>query len=445
MNNHFYKAFVLFLSVLSFVSCDKSDVGAEDIEMSSVRIVTRGAILSELDYPIFVYAFNSGGLLVTKQKIESADDELNLNLPSGNEYKIVALSADESVYDIPASPSLSSVVKIKDDCNSTLRHPLQMGFATIRLGSADANVNIQLNYQMCSLSASLHALPVQTSSPSITVSSCYEGVTLGGAFQGAKTATVKCDVESEGTFSSNETYIFPSAGSQTVFTIKYSDANGDQYSSATYNSSLSAGVPYIIDATHTGGLLAITGAITRPEWGEPVDISFTFGSNEDNEGDAPVIDGSYYIVNAIPSRFTTWNGHVIADVLNDNGTTATLLLLSLKEWDNMTSSTNETSPKLASNTANSYEEDGLDGWEIPNGTHAKLLYNAYQASDGGSTLAGVISSTEGADPLTLSVRYLCSSAAKTFSFSNSTVSVAGKTVTNYHLRLVREVQVKVGQ
>lgn len=437
---------LFLLSFLLFISCDKSDVSSLDVEeISKVRIVTRSADQAELDYPIFIYAFSSNGSLVTKQKIESSDDELSLNLPSGNEYSIIALSADESIYDIPATPSLSSAIKIKDGSNCALQHPLQMGSATIKLGSADANVNIQLNYQMCSLSAALRSLPEETTSPSITVSSCYEGVTLAGSPVGSKVATVSCGVANDGAFSSGEVYLFPTKVTQTVFTIQYSDANGDQYSSATYNSTLNAGTPYVINATHTGGLLEITGSITRPQWGEPVDISFTFGSKEENEDDAPVIDGSYYIVSSIPSRFTIWNGHIIADVMNNNGTTATLLLLSLKEWDNMTSSSNETSPQLASNTANGYEENGLDGWEIPNGTHAKLLYNAYQASDGGSTLAGVISSTEGADPLTLSVRYLCSSAAKTFSFSNSTVSSAGKNVTNYHLRLVREVQVKVGQ
>ncbi len=176
-------------------------------------------------------------------------------------------------------------------------------------------------------------------------------------------------------------------------------------------------------------------------------------------GEITTDEGTVYHVDAIPSPYETWNGHVVAAVMDEKGSLlnnsstqeAFLLLISKSDWGNMTSALNTSTPSDAEFIASEYEEDELDHWRIPTEGEGRMLYhlyNVYESNTATETrLAKALSSIQ-ADPIVeeekgKKVRYLCENAEKTYSFTVNSVLKAGKTVKTYHLRLVQIVKVSI--
>ena len=99
----------------------------------------------------------------------------------------------------------------------------------------------------------------------------------------------------------------------------------------------------------------------------------------------------------------------------------------------------------ASALASSYTEYDLIGWRIPTEAEARTLSSLYREH---TDLFDSLLLEAQASPVVLTddkgnnLRYLCEDATKTYSFKNSTITNAGATVKNYHLRLVRIVRVQ---
>lgn len=147
---------------------------------------------------------------------------------------------------------------------------------------------------------------------------------------------------------------------------------------------------------------------------------------------------------------------------------ALVTLLSLYDWAKLPSALNEANSTLASSIAQSYQEYDLAGWRIPTAAEAKALKAAYTSSQTTTPAFGTSIFTsrsefgspcfESLNALLLSVeaselqlsegttnaRYLCEQAQKTFSFApNTTISTAGAKATNYRLRLVKTLRLKI--
>ena len=156
------------------------------------------------------------------------------------------------------------------------------------------------------------------------------------------------------------------------------------------------------------------------------------------------------VVSTFPTAYDVWEGHVVAAITSQTEREATLLLLSLADWPQMTSAVNTAHPTTCFSEASSYSEHGLTNWTIPTEAQARLLYASYSnahTTDNGNKLDSAISQA-GGTPIVLkeganNIRYLCQEATKTFSFYQNRVIAAGATVKTYHLRLVHEVHISL--
>lgn len=459
------------LMLLALVSCEKVSLSDGDVaeEMSTVSIHTR-AMGNTLDYPVHVYAFTSAGTLITENLLTSADDNLRLSVPQNTDCRIIAVSADPEAYSLPVNPTPSSVITMKAptlDASASAFHrsiaqgyatrPLQIGTANLYATSSKADINLQLNYQVASLQVNISDLPAGCTNAYISVASPSASMSLGGVGEGTTTARIPLTATGSSTLSlaggsadQSTAYLFPTSG-PTTFTIAYTDAQGDHSASVNYLAPLTAGTPYILNGTYEDGHLLLTGSVTPSSWNTPVALDFSFSDDTsvtiggtDVTPDGPA-DDNVYTVTAIPQPLSLWNGHLVMDV-QDNVTTSSLLLLSLSEWSGLTSAFNSEEPTEAFTIANGYSEYTLtSGWRIPTEAEGRQLSQLYREHP--DTFDNLLTEAN-ADPVTLlekdkAARYLCGNCDFTFAFNNATISKAGATVKNYHLRLVRKVEVKV--
>lgn len=466
---------------LCITSCQMYDFSVSDTpegnggvsgKTSSVRIITRSSQDDADIYPLYVYAFNTAGELIAQQHLTSPTDDLCLKLPQKSECHIIAVSADETIYNLPTNPTPTSVITLKHpslgagatDFERTIAqgystsHPLQIGSATVFPTSDSANCNIQLNYQVASLSVNLTNLPDSCSNVYLTIASPYNSISFSGVGEGSQTARIPLTAsasttrsEAVGASVSSSFYVFPTA-TTTTFTISYTDAQGDHSASVNYLAPLKAGVPYILNGAYDDGSIHVTGSFTPSAWASPVSLDFDFMSDSSitigaSEGDNDIIDDTnVYTVTSIPEPLSLWNGHVVVAV-DSISKPATLLLLSLTDWGNMTSATSVDKPTDAFTIAKGYTEYEFNSaWRIPTIDEAAYLSFLYMSNT--STFNSLLESAE-ADPIHLTdssgknLRYLCDGAKATYSFKNDNILTAGSSVKNYRLRLVRSVQVKV--
>ena len=165
------------LSLLLLLSCEQfqfeEDAPSDKGTSTSVRVITRAENGSSLSYPIHVYAFSSSGALLSQQELHSTEEGgIQMALPQRSQCRLVAVAADESVYNLPDNPTLSSEITMKspvlpsDYSDSSrelaqgfsLSSPLQMGWADLVLSGENATVSIQMYYQVASINVSLSHL-----------------------------------------------------------------------------------------------------------------------------------------------------------------------------------------------------------------------------------------------------------------------------------------------
>ncbi len=277
---------------LTLASCEKVEVIDEapaDGETTTVRILARAASPSDDLYPLRLYAFTNDGTLCSSQTVSAADEKISLSIPQGVETRVVAVTADEATYTIPASPSIDGVITpnapqlpsdVPDFARTMARgyvtsHPLQAALADLSPSSPTAALSMQLHYQMASVRFTLSGLPASCGKAYVRVASPYEALALSGELTGSQKSVVPLTRSAEGRWVSNEAFLFPTTGAQTVFTIAYEDDAEKQYAQVTYQAPLRAGVPYELNGTLSGGTLEVTGSVTPAQWGTPESLSFT--------------------------------------------------------------------------------------------------------------------------------------------------------------------------
>lgn len=465
--------------VTLFASCESPILESDDDQpASAVCIHTRAAEGEAFESPLHAYAFDADGHLIAHQQ-SASDDDFRLSVPQQADTRVVLLSGNPGSYDIPTSPSLSSLITMKAPMSASslargyATSPLQMGIVDVHPQSDNTTITIQMHYQVACLSVHLEGLPQECTSAYISVASPANGLTFSGTANGTQTTRIPLATVPDPVGESAEStpsgkifsttapiYLFPTTA-PTTFTIAYNDAEGEQYASATYQASLLPGTPYQLNGTYHNGSILLTGTITPSEWTDPVALSFTF-SNDGNttitpDGNTPVPDDSsseIYPVTTIPQPLTLWNGHLVIATevdsatipeASDSGHTAIITLFSLFDWADLTSALNTITPTQASALASSYSEYDLIGWRIPTEVEARTLSSLYREH---TDLFDDLLLEAQASPVVLTddkgnnLRYLCEDATKTYSFKNSTITNAGATVKNYHLRLVRTVRVQ---
>lgn len=477
--SHFLRTLCCCLFFLSFLSsCENFELAGEEGgsnvsgNASSVRILTRGAEENSLDYPLHVYAFASDGKLLAQQLIDDASEELRISVPRDADTRIVVVSADPDVYDMPSNLVTSSLITMKPDSKDKgtglsqgySTKAIQMGCVNLHPRTDNSTVSIQLQYKVASLEVNLSGMPDVCTSAFISVESPAGAVNLAGEFQGIQLARIPLYPVGDGlagAYTTGTTFLFPTSGA-TRFTITYNDGQGEQSCTADYQAPLMAGTPYRLNGSYDDGCLHVSGSVTPSEWSDLVDLTFDFSNGSSTTiggaGEKPidwVNDTTTVLVDAIPQPFTLWNNHLVVAVGNfdeeesgydaSSAKCATLLLFSRSETADNTSAYGA-NPDGARKYADEYEEEGLAGWRIPTISEATLLSQVYRNDP--DAFNSFLAAAHVA-PITLrdengkGIRYLCDGATKTYAFYEGVVRNAGASVNTYCLRLVRTVRVRL--
>ncbi len=441
--------------LLSMNSCEKAGAGQNDsvsgpLGETEVRVLTRGALGADSSIPLRIFAFDAGGDLIDSTSVVQASGELSLKLYQGVVNHLVAVSANDD-YVLPDEISMQSAITMRGQGGEpgiTAGTPLQMGFADVIPSKTSMTAHIQMNYQVASVEFELSGLPENTDEVGITVSPISESVSMKGVADGAGSAGIVCSRSDDGVWRSGTVCVFPGSGQQTVFTI-YIKGDDDVISSVTYQSALCAGVPYSLCGVYSDGTVMVTGSVSPSSWDGQVRLDFCFGPDvnavigNDEDSSENTEDKSVVKVSAIPDAFTEWEGHLVALVSDRTETSAILTLLSLRDWSDMTSAINTSTPDMARTEAESYEEYGMGLWSIPSEDEGKLLTVAYRE---GSLRDAILSI--GCDTIALTkksgnVLYLSENATRVFRFNANYTRDAAAGPTDYHLRLVRRVRVEL--
>lgn len=191
----------------------------------------------------------------------------------------------------------------------------------------------------------------------------------------------------------------------------------------------------------------------------------TFGTETIPHG--PTDSDTLIHVTILPAPCTLWQGHVVALVepvptpaTPSHTTEVCITLLSKSEWSDLPSALNATNPDAAFAIPPTYTEGTLKDWRIPTAAEAKIIKATYTPSQSSDQILGGCA-FESLNALLLSiaaptlqvtdekgnpVRYLCEGATRSFSFaSGTTISAAGTKSTNYRLRLVKTLHLKLKQ
>ena len=449
------KAIILMLCFGSLIamltSCEKltipSEENAESTDVQKVQILTRSTT-DDISYPLTVYAFKSDGTCAASQTLSSASESLSLQLASGT-YQIVALSNTEG-YTLPDSPTLSSLIRISSEQNISTR-PLQTGMANVTVGTTSQTVSVMLSYRVSTIKISLSGLPSSVTAVSMTVASQYSSLSMEGEYGDATTSTFP--LTKSGDTWTAQTYTFPGASAQTVFSIALTTADGTSTYGYTYGKPLEAATPYNLSGTYSDEELNLFATFFNQGWNESIDLSFSFGPNQSGGEVTPST-----VTSDFPTAGTIWDGHLVAYVYDDEGnvlessathglTSVNLLLLSLEEWTKVCSAYNEENPTEAIEYTDSYCEGDLSGWSIPTKAEVLNLIQLYNVSHLASMQAinEVIVSAGGSEIVALddddkNVRYLCDDAEQAFTWRLTPNILKAGATTKYSLRLVNHVK-----
>lgn len=441
----FRQHFIIFAkaAVLSFLAGCSSPISEieqpTDTTPRMVGITTRAT--ADIFYPVTLYAFNSNtGVLAGKVTAESEGKTLTMSLKAGK-YHLVALAGAQGL-ETTDSPTSDSSIGIPS--NGLITSAVQMGGADIDVDNTDLTVELNMSYQVAKIDIELRDIPADIKDVSVSLSSLSADETFSGTLSGSQTVKIPLSKEGDGVWKSTTCYTLPGLSTQLTLSISMTTNSGETSTwGYIHPSNLTAGTPYTLAGSYKEGF-NITGTIASKGWNAAQSINFTFGPVADTNGSSGIKDddipddksGSYW-VSTIPEAISIWNGHFVGVVTTSNDTEATVLLMSLEEW--------ETTAANAAIVWNGYAEDNIGNWRMP--TTDELLTIASwgkTANSGTLTLANSILQREEGDKLENSHNYLCGDGDQYVQISNDKVQTAASDVI-YRLRLVKSITVKIPQ
>lgn len=456
---------ILFLSVAMtccvLSSCEKADMledgeGGTQTNASgvtrNVKLVAKAIDNADVAYPLSIYAFDTEGNYVTSTVISSKDDSSAMLKLKKGRYHLSAVSLPDS-YD-----ALTSV----KDWNATFSmppkgyatEPLMTGSADINVTSSDQVAHISLGYRQASMSLTINDVPSSVTEVNVSLSSAYTDMNLSADLSGKMMVTVPCRKGSASnngvTWTTGKFYILPSVNAQPSITISLSGGTaGDVSYSHTYNASLIAGTPYNFTATYKGkaeggadpseGDVTINADISAGKWADEVKESFNFGPDVNKTETPSNPESNVITVTSFPQSGDIWNGHVVGFVDEKSETEREVVLISVKEWEKISSAFSSNASQ-AKDIAAQYEENGLSGWIIPKRNDGMALNRLYSYDNNRALINSALETCGGTGLIqvygTSAVRYLCEDAEYTYSYKTATITKAGEKST-YYLRLVK--------
>ena len=454
-----FLSFAMTCCILS--SCEKVDMleDGENGDQTNTSGVTRNVKLvakaidnTDVAYPLTIYAFDTEGNNVTSTVINSKDDaSATLKLKKGR-YHLTAVSLPSSYESLSSVKDWNAIFSMPKSGYAT--EPLMTGSADINVTSSDQIAHISLGYRQASLSVTINDVPTSVTSVDVTLSSAYTDMTLAADLSGKMMVTVPCvkgaASNNGATWSTGKFYILPSVNAQPSITISFSGGTtGDVSYSHTYNASLLAGTPYNFTATYKGKAeggggssdddVTINTDISAGKWADEVKESFNFGPDVNKTESPSDPESNVITVTTLPGSGDIWNGHVVGFVNEISETEREVVLISIKEWEKI-SSAFSSNANQAKEIAAQYEENGLSGWIIPTRNDGMALNRLYSYDNNRALINSALETCGGTGLIqmygTSAVRYLCEDAEYTYSYKSATITKAGEKTT-YYLRLVK--------
>lgn len=314
-----------------FASCESPVLESDDEQpASAVCIHTRAAEGEAFESPLHAYAFDADGHLIAHQQ-SASDTDFCLSVPQQADTRIVLLSADSECYDIPTSPSLSSLItmKVPMSASSLARgyatSPLQMGIVDVHPQSDNTTVTVQMYYQVASLSVHLEGLPQECTSAYISVASPANGLTFSATANGTQTTRIPLAVVPAAATVPDTSTVPDAATVPSVATVPDGFPSG---SSTTFNP--------------TTGLLPSSTSFTRT-WNVSASVGKTFSMSFYFMAEAYPLTATV-LVEALDAEGTTIASRTFTDITFNrakvrtiniylfSGTTSTTL--TFEEWTN---------------------------------------------------------------------------------------------------------------
>lgn len=416
------KLILYFAAVSSMLVSCSTEIFDETEEIESGTHFLKVSTVSpdeEVLYPVHVYAYDASGDEVSTLDINSASDDLSMELSTGT-YTIAAVSGSTDF-----SKGYSTV-------------PLMLAKSNVTITTKDVDATLAMNYAVARLSVALSDVPEGIQDVAVTVSSLYNKVTPLNELSESKPVTLSCVYDDEsGLWKTDTVYVLPSDGNVT-FTIEIKDEKESfkKYSyEYEYKAKLLAATPYYFKGSYDSGEVnaKVTLTLAAAEWNEAVVENFSFGEGvNNNNNNQSSSDAAGFYVDEMPAPCSVWNGHIVATVDDDGNA----LLFSLKEWGGLTS-INDVKDEITG-----YTEGGMSGWCVPSEEQVSLILSLFKSEGYDLPSFSQKLVDAGGDKLKLvdvdKEYYLCLDEGREYSFMRKTV----RYITNipHYLRLVKPVK-----
>lgn len=448
MKNLYKNVCWLFATLLMLVSCEAVDLtelhssdSSQGSKSANAQILRVNATATEgtVSYPVTVYAFAADGSYVASQAIETASGSLSLKLDPGS-YRIVAFAGTDDLT-IEEVEGIGSKIDVPSQSTTAL----QMGTANVTVASTPVNAYINMGYMVSGVRFTLSDVPEDATAVSVTVSNVATEMDFSGEPSENSTTVVSLlPSTSNNVWQSDEIYVMPAKEQKTILSVSIARPDNTETYAYTHPSALIAGTPYHFRGKYSkqeeeevqSGVV-LEGNFSAAVWNDLQTIDFEFGGNGQ---EIETAEGNVYI----PSG-SIWNGHVVAIADSIDEHNETLLLYSIAEWTDVSSSVkNSSNPDMAISIADSYVEGDLTGWDIPTKSQADKIKELYYVGSS-TSLSDLLSLVNGGEVgyWTTSgnnTRYLCENATYSYNFkqfNNASKAGAG---TLYRLRLVKTVK-----
>lgn len=445
------KTYILIASMfMSFTSCQNLATEIEEEIQPEVPVKPTGpnqkvkvsirsasGNANDINYPIYIYAFDSNGKEQAMQVLEDETKSLSLSLPPGT-YTIDALSGVEG-YTIPDAPTLQSKVTMSS-VGKFSTTPLMVASNTVTVESTNITHNIILSYAVTSMKINLANVPSDVSSVKVNVSTQGQAISFDNQYSGTETVSIPCSKDANNVWSTGTVYLFPTQSASSSISIALTNASETVSYGFNYPSPLKAATPYQFSGTYKDNkMLNLTGEISANGWAETVEADFTFGPEGDGSVDYDSSADSYTVA-ALPAACSKWNNHIVAWVENVTATEEDAYLISTGEYSNVHCANHASYPREATNYAANYNEGGMTGWSIPTRSQAEEFVSRYY-SDYLEPLNELIENVNGVT-ITQGRRYLCEDAKYAFTISSRPNFGSAGATTTYYLRFIKKVHLK---
>lgn len=414
----------IFFLFLNFMSCQRLMEDADSPASQTLKVKARSSDQSDINYPLYLYAFDEEGTCIASQTVTDAGSSIELKLANGK-YRIVAIADASGSYQLPEHPNALDEITVNGTQGAST--PLMTGKADVTINGKETSLNITLLYAVTAISVALKNVPSDVSAVQLTLSPLYASLLMSGEYgEDTQKLEIPCTLDTENIWTANRVYAFPGSGNETVFSILLTKKDGSQQTYAyTYQGVPEANRPFNISGNYAGSV-TVGGEFIVKGWDTATEVQFAFGNTVDS-GDTPEEGGGSSSATGSLEVGTLWSNGIVAEVTDD-----TVLLLGLNEWE-----------CYSSGLAEVLEEYAVDGWLLPDDSQARLLNSTFQGES--LTALNEALEAEGYTAINVDKRYLYDNEGEVYAYGFKSTSkfLAAGTQTKYRVRLVKTVSYTV--